>query len=478
MAGTVTVVPVLVEDLQPARHVFEALCAVTGGRLFDAESDELQAAVPGTTDPVRRAAVDAALTPAGPDPSGGERTVLAVARAVAHEELDRRELVVLLWADSAVDLLFRPAIWDLVVRQLSGSPHPTLRTLVAVAGTSIDVPRHCQSHGGFRLALENDRLVRRHGPDAVSGFAAEVAAHTGPVVVFLGAGFGASSRLPLGNALRDQAIKRLLGLTSTVETPSDELAQRFQEWMAGHPDWLSEEESLMPADQYAKRLTLEQVVRAEQKVYPDLPTLTEFREHHDAVIGTPGQGVLDLSKVAELMPGRLVVVEVNFDRLVEEHATVPTRVFAADEEFADAPAHLESYLAGTASELPILKVHGTIDQPSTCVVTDDQTAIGVGSNKLTALRTLLNEDEPTLWLFIGASMRDHDLARVFADETWARGVDERWVVPYAVDTIETYANARTPFWRAQGSPRQDLYSRLCTESSDVFLAALRAALEP
>ncbi len=497
--GTITVVPVLVEDLQPARHVFEALCAVTDGRLLDVSSDELQVPVPGTSDPVRRAAVNTALVtiggrrvelqmtgggltdatfvdpPAGPDPSGGERTVLAVARAVAHEALDRHELVVLMWADAAVDMLFRPTIWNLVVQQLSGSPHLTLKTLVAVAGTSIDVRRHCQVVGGFRLALENNRLVRRHGPDSLSGFAAEVAGHPGPVIMFLGAGFGASSRLPLGNAVRDQAIKRLIGLTSAVGTPSEELAHRFQEWMAGHHDWLSDEEKLMPADEYAKRLTLEQVVRAEQKVYPQLPTLVAFKDHHDSVIGTPGQGVLDLSKVAELMPGRLVIVEVNFDQLVEHHATVPTRVFASDDEFADAPAHVAAYLAGTTTDLPILKIHGSIERFDTCVITDDQTALGVGTNKLAALRALLNETDPTLWLFVGASMRDRDLARIFGDEDWARGVDERWVVPYAVDTIEAFAATRLPFWKK--TSREDLYSRLTTETSDAFLAALRSALE-
>lgn len=503
LPGAVTVLPVLVDDMAPTRLVFEALCQLTGGRLFDASQDELQLPVPGTADPVRRAAVEAALTtapsggvrrvvlegnpgeetdaafvdpPAGPDPSGGERIVLAVARAAAHADLDTHELAVLLWEDSAVDLLFRPALWSLMVDQFSGLNHPTLRTLIPVIESPIDVRLHCQGPRGFRLALQDGRLLHRHGQDALPAFATEVATHHGPIVLFLGAGFGASSRLPLGNGIRDDSIRRLLGLAATTPATSDELAHRFQEWMADQHGWLSDEERLMPADEYARQLTLEQVVRAEQKVYPDLPTLVGFKAHHDAVIGTPGQGVLDLARVAELTVGRLVVVEVNFDQLVEAHAIVPTRVFASDDEFTEAPAYLDEYLAGTATDVPVLKVHGTIDRFETCVITDDQTGLGIGDPKLAALRRLLNPAEPTLWIYVGASMRDRDLGRVFGDEDWARGVDERWVAPYLVDTVESFAAARAPFW--QETPRQSLQSRLTTETSDAFFAALRISLEP
>jgi hypothetical protein len=349
--------------------------------------------------------------------------------------------------------------------------------LIAVVESSIDVPLHCNGSRGFRLALQDGRLLQRQPADAVSAFAAEVAAHAGPIVVFLGAGFGVSSRLPLGNKIRDDAIRRLLGLTATLPATSHELAHRFHEWMAaGQPDWLSDEERTMAADLYAKQLTLEQVIRAEQRVHPDLPTLVQFKTHQDAVLGTPGQGVIDLARVAELAVGRLVVVEVNFDQLVEAHAVVPTRVFASDDDFAGVPPYLDDYFAGTATDIPVLKVHGTIERFDTCVVTDVQTGLGVGERKLAALRRLLSPAEPTLWIYVGASMRDRDLSRVFGDEDWARGVDERWVAPYLVDTVESFASARAPFWRQ--TTRQSIHSRLTTETSDAFFAALRAALEP
>lgn len=502
LLGSVTIVPVIVEDLVPARLVFEALCQVVGGRLLDTRDTELQEPVPATNDPVRLAAIETALTtapsgglryvvlnaaggtvdaafvdpPAGVDPSGGEKTVLAVARAAAHADLDTHELAVLLWDDTAVDLLFRPALWSLIVDQFSGLPSGTLRTLIAVVRSPIDVRLHCQRNRGFRLGLQDGRLLHRHGPDFLSAFTTEIAYHPRPFVIFLGAGFGASSRLPLGNTVRDDAIRRLLGLQSTALVTSDELAYRFHEWMAGQPGWLSDEERTMPTNSYAKQLTLEQVVRAEQRVYPDLPTLAEFKSRHDAVIGTPGQGVRDFARVAELATGRLVVVEVNFDTLVETHAYVPMRVFASDEEFADADPYLERYLAGTETAVPLLKLHGTIERFDTCVINDFQTGQGVGPNKLAALRRLLGGgNDPTLWVYVGASMRDRDLARVFGGEDWARGVDERWVAPFLVETVKAFAAARAPFW--ERVPRRTIESRLTTETADTFFAALRAAVE-
>lgn len=501
-AGAVTVVPVLVDDIAPARLVFEALCQVAGGRLLDAREDELQGAVPSTSDPVRLAAVEAALTtapsggvrrvvlisdppmvdaefvdpPGGPDPSGGERTVLAVARAAAHADLDTHELVVVLWSDTAVDLLFRPALWSLAVDQLDGLGSTTLKTVIAVVESEIDVRQHCQRGRGFRIALQGGRLLHRHGSDMVAGSAAEIARHPRPFVLFLGAGFGASSRLPLGNTVRDEAIRRLLGIAPGLSVTSDELGRRFHQWMAGHPGWLSDEERLMSDDNYSRQLTLEQVVLAEKKVYPDLPTLAAFKTHHDAVVGTPGQAAVDLARVTELTAGRIIIVEVNFDTLVESHSLVPVKVFASDDEFEDAPTYIANYLSGLETAIPVLKVHGTIDRFDTCVISDDQTGLGVGPYKLAALRALLDPDNPRLWVYVGASMRDRDLARVFGDEDWARGVDERWVAPYLVDTVEAFAAARTPFWERQ--PRRSIESRLTTETADSYFAALRAGLEP
>jgi hypothetical protein len=498
--GRVSVVPVLVDDLELMLPVIEALATVMNGRVLDAAADELQGPVPGTADVVRRTAIETALTtvprggtrrvtleavasdrldatfadpPLGADPSQGEKTVLAVARAASHADLDRYEFAVIAFRDLAVDLPFRTAIWSLIVDQLSDAPNSTLRTLVVVAESSIDIGLHCQTGRGFRFAVDGDRLLRRRGRDDLNAVASSIAQHNDPFVVFLGAGFSASSRLPLGNGLRDSAIRRLLNIEPAELHTSVELARRFHAWIALRPGWLTDSEAAMREDEYARQLTLEQVIRAEQRFYSDLPTLAEFRDHHDAVIGTPGSAVTDLSAVIAGAVGRAILVEVNFDRLVEAHSAVPLRTFFSDADFESAPEYVERYLNGSETDVPLLKLHGDIYEPATCVVSQEQTERGVGAGKLESLRSLIS-DPPRLWIYVGTSMRDKDLLPVLRGEDFARGLDERWVNPYLLDTIETFAVERLPFW--SDKQLRSTNDRIVTETADAFFAAWRNAL--
>ena len=70
-------------------------------------------------------------------PSPGERTVLGVARAAVHKDLDVHSLAVIVYRDTQVDYPFRRAIWNLAVKQLANMPHPTLGTLIFVAESPI-----------------------------------------------------------------------------------------------------------------------------------------------------------------------------------------------------------------------------------------------------------------------------------------------------------------------------------------------------
>lgn len=499
-AGRITVVPVLVDDLASARIVLEAFCELAGGRFFSSDDDDLQGAVAASADPLLTPAIEAALTtvpaggtrrvvlqpsgtrvdavfsdpPAGPAPSPGEKTVLAVARAAIHEDLDTCQLAVIAWRDSGVDLRLRAALWRLGVDQLSEMPHRILRTLIMLVETEIDIGLHCQPGRGFRFAIQNGRLLYRHGIDELNSCARQIAAYPGKFVLFLGAGFSASSRLPLGNTLRDQAIRRLLNIAPDAPFTSHELAKRFYDWVSPKQGWLTAEELALNSEVYIEQLTLEQVVRVEKRLYPDLPTLREFAMHHDDVIDSPGTAVRELVKILGKIAGRVILVEVNFDLLIERHYTGPMRVFASEADFEDAATYIKSYLESEVEEMPLLKLHGTIDQLETCVVSDDQTEMGVGKRKLEALRALLADDPPRLWIFIGASMRDRDLLRVFNDEDWARGVDERWVSPFLVDTVEEFAALRIPFWRKR--TLQSIDDRLVSETADSFFLALGQAV--
>jgi hypothetical protein len=501
--GRVTVLPIIVDELTDTRVVIRMLSELSNGRLFMWDDGDIQGPVPQTAGSlVMKPAVETALStvpsggsrrvelvqptpgvidavfvdpPAGPDPSPGEKTVLAIARAVMHSDLDTSELAIISWRDAIVDLRLRSALWRLGVEQLTDMPHPTLRTLIMVVESTIDIGLHCQTGRGFRFAVEGGRLLRRHGKDDLAATAWQVANHPKPFVLFLGAGFSASSRLPLGNSLRDQAIRTLMNIDPTTPMTSQQLARRFYDFVSSREGWLTPQESAMGAESYVQDLTLEQVVRAEKRLHPDLPTLQSFRVHHDSVVGVPGSAVTELASILRLLGGQVILVEVNFDLLVETHSGVPLRVFSSEADFASAAEYLRRYLNHEETAVPLLKLHGTIDVPDTCVISDDQTELGVGSNKLNALRTLLDEADPRLWIYIGASMRDRDLLRVFSDEDWARGVDEFWVSPFLPDTVERFALLREPFWR--GRDFRHIDDRLVSETADAFFAALRKAVE-
>ena len=196
----------------------------------------------------------------------------------------------------------------------------------------------------------------------------------------------------------------------------------------------------MSRDTYIAGLTLEQVIRAEKRHLSALPTLDYFRELHDSVVGSPGPAVLELGEILRISKGKLILAEVNFDRLVEEHSPVPLRVFASDEEFEEADKYVTDYLAGEETDVPLLKLHGSIERPGTCVVSDEQTEAGIGAGKLRAIRSLYNDRRA--WIYIGASMRDRDLLTVFRGSDFANGTDEVWVSPFLPDTVEDFARSR------------------------------------
>ena len=165
-----------------------------------------------------------------------------MARAAVHKDLDVHQLAIIVYRDTQVDYPFRRAIWNLAVKQLENSPHPTLRTLVFVAESPIQIELHCQRRIGFRRAIDGERLLRRHRDDDLTAWASRMATSADPFVIVLGAGFAASSRLPLGNHLRDRSIRRLIDIPETDPVPSDELARRFHDWLMDKPGWMTESE--------------------------------------------------------------------------------------------------------------------------------------------------------------------------------------------------------------------------------------------
>lgn len=502
LAGSITVVPVLVDDLNAVLPGVQALATVLDAPLFVAGAPTGQRQTSLSDDAARLTSIELALDvtrfgrsrkvarvdseganawafvdpPAGGELSPGEQTVIDVCCATASRELDEAEsqAAIVAYRVSGVDLDFRNAIWELFTKYLMGLPSRSLRTLIVVVESEIDVAAHCQPKAGFRLAIEGEHLLSRHGPDELPAVAARISNEDQAVVLFLGAGFSASSGFPLGSRMRDSAIARLLDLDASRHG-SAELARRFYEWISAKNGWLTPREIALGAESFIQQLTLEQVIRAEEQHFGgSLPTLADFKELHDQRVDDAGPAVRSLCRYLDERVGRVVLVTVNFDTLVESHAGVPLQVFADDEEFKSAAAYVARYLAGEESAVPYLKVHGTIDRPESCVVSAKQTDSGVGNGKLAALRALLDRENQRLWIYVGSSMRDQDLLRVLGDEDFARGLDERWVVPYLTEHIRRFGEERDPFWV---SPRhRTMDDRLITETADAFFEALEASL--
>lgn len=497
--GMISVIPVIVDDLSRALPVLEMLCSLLEGRLFNDSDPELDRPVPTTTDPVRRKAVEVALSadePSNPryvelretaeglidahlaspptdSPSVGERTVLKLARIAMHIDLDEYPFAVIAYSENSMDFSFRRRIWKLAVDHLNHSPSKTLRTLIVAVENEIDVELHCGTGRGFQLAVVGSRLLLRNNLDALQAEVARMAANSNPLVLFLGAGFSASSQMPLGNSVRDGAIRRLLNIPQAELINSNQLARRFHEWLTGR-NWMSAREKQMSVDQYIDSLTLEQVVRAEDRMELGLPTLVEFREHHNNVIDSPGSAVLDLAEILKHTNRRIVIVEVNFDLLVESHMQTPLRVFVTEEEFRQAPDYLSRYLAGEESAIPVLKLHGSIFDLRSCVISLDQTEMGVGPHKFDALQMLNDGDNPLSWVYVGCSLRDSDIRPILEGEEFRRGVDERWVAPYLDESVEQFGISRGPLWKGTDFPT--INERLITETADAFMSALRAAV--
>lgn len=497
-AGEISVIEAVVDGLDEILPVLAAVAHVCEGILLDTREPSLSSAVEVTSDEVRRAAVESAFADEGsrrveiriasdhvdaffPDvPEGGtspgQEMVLSIVRALLHKDLDNHPLGIITLSEGPLDYSYRRGVWSAISNHFRGMPSTTLKTLVVAAESGIDIDLHCGTGTGFRFAIEGERLLVRNGRADLAVRARSLAATTEPFVLFLGAGFSASSRMPLGNRIRDDAIRRLLGIDLKEPLTSEELARRFHAWIA-EKGWMNPIERSLAPDVYIENLTLEQVVRAEKRVNPAItsPTVLAFQEHHDRVLNAPGQAVHDLCRFLGSPTHRPIIVETNFDLLVEAHCSVPLKVFASDEDFLRAPDYLRGYIAGGENAVPVLKLHGSIDRPETCIVSTAQTEGGVGENKLAAIRCLREGEGRRQWIYVGTSMRDLDLRNVLREEDFARSVDEQWVEPYLSPGVQEFGMTRAPFWTDTGLP--DIQDRLITETADAYFAAVRVALE-
>src|SRR5581483_6701042 len=211
------------------------------------------------------------------------------------------------------------------------------------------------------------RVLRRSNTATHSAIRGIVEHHE-PVVLFLGAGSSASAGIPLGNTYRDRALRDLLDASTG---PSDVLVDRFFDYLHDMDRFLPMEADDRAA--FVKSLTLERVLRETfhelgGKPRSSSPVVAEIIQDCDRALSFVRPGRESLQDLAALLRGRLVLVTVNFDQLIETGLPTDHVVSATPDEFAANLSTLTQYLSGAAKQpVPILKLHGTIERPESLI---------------------------------------------------------------------------------------------------------------
>jgi hypothetical protein len=497
-----TVIPVVVEDLPTILPLLRGGADYLRGTLLDVTGPDLDRPISGDNDPALVGTIVSSLLIERPRgdvpievfvlpggridarfpgktsrPSGGERQILALARALFTARARSADFGILAYDEAAgMDRPARRACWRYITEGLPGLRLGKLRTIVVVVGIdAVDYERHCAYGRGFHFGLLDGTLVRRRTDESI---AAAIAAIAGPglpyAVLFLGAGASASSGLPLGNALRDDAIRRLTG-SRTDDTFA--VAREFRAFLDNQEHLLTGVERGLTIDQFATRLTVEQVVRVERALRgAQAETLDVFDRLNERVLAAPGGigvAIRAVQRMATVTSRRLVIVEVNFDTLVEHGHEHMFERFATENDFEHAVEYLDRYLSRTEDRVPLLKVHGTIEDRQSCVASAEQTANGLPRSKADAIMRLAgSEDQKIPWVYVGASMRDTDMTEVLNRREFAVGVDEFWAAPYLPPTVRDFAQLNREHIWAVGD---DVHAHSVTELADTFLRRLADA---
>jgi len=490
------IIPVLVQDLSVHVELLKAAFRHAGGVLVDAQ--DVADGTAGSEDPTLAAIVRRVVVPAGArapvevnvraDGPGrvttelvgaaddtvnpGYRTVRGVTTALFDASLRETSLAAIAWEEAPLGDDLQGQLWELTTAQLAPLTLGNVATLVLLVG--IDAPdysRHCSGATSARFLLDGTGLRERPSwitdQEAIRRSFARPDRH---IVLFLGAGFSASSDLPLGNVMRNRALRRIVG----PDGSSADQAERFRRMVAEYDRWIDEEERALDRDAFADQLTLERVLREERQLHPPpdtMPTLDEFADDNARALERIGPAV---KAAAALMRAddraRLVIATVNFDTLLESAADGALRVFATEEEFAECVGYLDGYLA-EGGDVPLLKLHGSITARESIVANVDQTRPGLTPLRREALARLHTSDHIVPWIYVGYSMRDLDIGPLLSQTSFAESVDETWVSPFPDRAVIEFTRRwRRDGWQKLGA--RDWRARMIGVTADRYFTEL------
>ena len=413
--------------------------------------------------------VEARLIDGGGRPSEPSLVlILRAAALISSSAYDQFPLVVAAADISSTDPQRRELLWKmLTVDPVDLNLANPSTTLVPIIGTRSDPETDYRRQSPPRYVVRWDRVLKRSPVSQQRAIQMIGAESDQPLVLFLGAGASATSGIQLGNAYRDIALRGLVG-----DRP--DLAEAFF-------DYLHERNRFMPGEteqraRFVSDLTLERVLRetfAELGFRPrsDSPVIQELSADCAKSLDYVRPGRKALRDIAALKQRRIIVMTVNFDRLVEDGLHTDHRVLYTPQHYAEHLDDLRRYAAGEIdSPIPILKLHGSIEDPQSLIATIDTTSAGLHNDVRTALNAILaGAKRPLQWVWVGCSMRDQDM-NAWLGGLSADALDEWWVDPLPGLSLDEFFTARrAPTWSQRDLTLSD---RLIIDSADGFLRDL------
>ncbi|MCY3747758.1 MAG: SIR2 family protein [Chloroflexi bacterium] len=402
--------------------------------------------------------------------NSSHQQIAGVAVSLFSDVIQNSDTAFIVYNDTGLDEEWAQAIWRLF-GELHGMPLLDIRQLfILIERRNRPLQDyHLNDDPSLSYLVTSSQLMPRKPTLSNTSDIHHIArqARENGLVLFLGAGFSKSSNLPLGDSLRDDALRTFLAMP---DRRSEDLCRAFYDYAQANERLLQTERD-QSAQDFADKLTLERVLREEfwRSGMEGSPTLQSFAELNANALNNTGPSIRSIRAIVEHIP-RLVLITVNFDSLVEMSGS-DVYAIVTEEEFEDGLSYIDSYFAGEDRRVPFLKLHGSIEFRSTIVATIDQTASGLTTAKDQCVRGVLREEAKVPWIYVGYSMRDPDLWSVFQSKDFIDGVDEYWVAPFEDRNIRQWCEKHRQF---EGGQRK-LWERSITLTSDRFLEELLRA---
>jgi hypothetical protein len=497
------VTPVRVDELAQAIDILDPALRNVGATALDIGRIAREGCAETVSEPGQEAAVCAALTHST---AGGTRTVVfgedehGRRRAFWHDEqaagvptpsvhpllglatatIDERlatagRLVVVFYDETHLEPIERPLAWQYVTQVMPRHLSGRVDHFVIVVAAERPQEHHLLGDPSLRWSVDGARVMQRNLASTNGHLTQRVIdSDDSHLVLFLAAGFSASMKMPLGNKMRDFALRQLL--SGRVGGSDADLPLEFYGLMADQGQ-LFEFEAGRDLRELARELTFERVLREELLTFSPSPTLKELeRLEHAALSASPFGAVRHLKS---MLTGarKLVLVTVNFDRLIEHGEDERIEVFADDPGFTGCVDYLDRYLGGAAdaTRVPLLKLHGSFSDQATLIASIEQTLIGLTSDKADALeracRPAAGARVP--FVYVGSSMRDLDITVQLGQPRYATQLDERWVMPLPAPSVTDFVHRHRVAPWAHAGVHASLEKRLISWTATEFLERLK-----